>query len=175
MSDQSASHLPQDDHGPFLQWRRWDEIIAAVSLVVIVLCIAWGVVSRYILPTPATWTYEMASMAFAYLVFFGAVSGVRLGSHAAIDVLVDALPICLRRAVAWMNYFLLGGLFLTMTVMFLKQAAVSAAVHTVALDLSRAWYYGPLGIASAGMFIQHLLSDRPWRRETLERHADPIL
>lgn len=164
-----------NEHGKLLQWRRWDEVVATSALVVIVLSICWGVVSRYILPQAATWTYEIASLAFAWLVFFGAVAGVRLGTHAAIDFLVDSLPMRFRIAVAWFNYVLVGALFLTLSVLFLQQAILNRDTHTVALNLSRAWYYGPLAVASVGLFLEHLVSDRPWRRETLERHADPII
>ncbi|MDT1060978.1 TRAP transporter small permease [Paracoccus sp. CPCC 101403] len=167
--------MTEQPYGRLLQWKRWDEVVSTAAMIVIVLSITWGVVSRYILPTPAAWTYELASLAFAWLVFFGAVTGVRLGTHAAIDVLVDALPMGFRRGVAWFNYLLLALLFVLLAVLFTKQAIASAGVHSVALNMSRAWYYGPLAIASAGLFVQHLLSDRPWRRETLERHADPII
>ncbi|WP_134680543.1 TRAP transporter small permease [Paracoccus ravus] len=167
--------MTEQGPGSLLQWKRWDEMIAAASLVVIVLAISWGVVSRYVLPTPAAWTYEVASLAFAYLVFFGAIAGIRFGAHAAIDVLVDAMPMGYRRAVAWFNYILVGGLFVTLAVLFCQQAIISAGARSVALNLSRAWYYGPLAFASAGMFVQHLVSDRPWRGETLERHADAMI
>lgn len=167
--------MTDETQGPLLRWRRWDEVLAAAALLVIVLSITWGVVSRYILPTPAAWTYEIAGLCFAWLVFFGAIAGVRLGTHAAIDVLVDALPMGARRTVAWFNYVLLAALFLILTLMFVKQAIVALDTRTVALNLSRAWYYGPLAVASAGLFVQHLISDRPWRPGVLDRHADPII
>lgn len=163
------------NQGKLLKWRRWDEVLATASLVVIVLSISWGVVSRYLLPQAATWTYEVASLAFAWLVFFGAVAGVRLGTHAAIDFLVDALPMRLRIVIAWFNYILLAALFLVLTVLFVQQAILNIDTRTVALNLSRAWYYGPLAFASVGLFLEHLISDRPWRRETLERHADAMI
>jgi TRAP-type C4-dicarboxylate transport system permease small subunit len=163
------------EHGKLLRWRRWDEVIATAALCVIVFSVTWGVISRYILPQPATWTYEIATLAFAWLVFFGAIAGVRLGTHAAIDILVDALPIRFRVMVAWFNYVLIAILFATLAVLFLQQAVLNLDTHTVALHLSRAWYYGPLSVASAGLFVQHLFSDRPWRRETLERHADAVI
>ena len=163
------------EQSKLLQWRRWDEVVATAALVVIVSSISWGVVSRYILPQAATWTYEVASLAFAWLVFFGAIAGVRLGAHAAIDFLVDALPMHFRIAVAWFNYILIAALFLVLAVLFAQQAILNRDTHTVALNLSRAWYYGPLAFASVGLFLEHLVADRPWRRETLERHADAII
>ncbi|NRP21149.1 hypothetical protein LPJGGPFB_04408 [Ensifer adhaerens] len=156
-----TSH-PQEETVPLLSLRRADEAIGVVALIVIVFSILWGVVSRYIFPQPAAWTYELAIMAFAYLVFFGAVAGVRLGTHAAIDVLVTALPDTWQKAIAWFNYLLLAVFFLVMAALFAWQAWTSRQVHTIALDLSRSLSYGPLALASAGMFIQHLIVERPW-------------
>ena len=167
--------MRETDHGPLFQWRRWDEVVATAALIVIVLSITWGVISRYVLPQPATWTYEVASLAFAWLVFFGAIAGIRLGTHAAIAILVDALPYRFRVAIAWFNYVLLAALFAVLAWLFLQQALLNLDTHSVALHLSRAWYYGPLALASVGLFVQHLLADRPWRRETLERHADAVI
>lgn len=167
--------MRDQEEKPLFSPSRWDELIGVVALLAIIFAIVWGVVSRYVLPRPAAWSYEIASMAFAYLVFFGAIAGVRLGSHAAIDVLVDAFPLPVRRAVAWFNYLLLAGLFLLMTVLFVMQAWISRDVHSVALNLPRSIYYAPLALASFGMFVQHLLTARPWAAETLETHADPII
>ncbi len=147
---------------PLFSPRRADEAIGVAALLVIVFSILWGVVSRYVFPQPAAWTYELAMMVFAYLVFFGAVAGVRLGTHAAIDVLVAALPDSWRKAVAWFNYLLLALFFIVMTILFAWQAWTSRNVHTIALDLSRSLSYAPLALASAGMFVQHLIVERPW-------------
>lgn len=168
-----TSH-PQEETIPLLSLRRADEAIGVVALIVIVFSILWGVVSRYIFPQPAAWTYELAIMAFAYLVFFGAVAGVRLGTHAAIDVLVTALPPSWQKAIGWFNYLLLAVFFLAMTVLFAWQAWTSRQVHTIALDLSRSLSYGPLAVASAGMFVQHLIVERPWNHR-VHRNVESLI
>ncbi|WP_275787026.1 TRAP transporter small permease [Pararhizobium gei] len=159
---------------PLLSLRRADEALGVAALIVIVFSILWGVVSRYIFPQPAAWTYELAILAFSYLVFFGAIAGVRLGTHAAIDVLVTALPDRWQEAVRWFNYVLLAAFFVLMTLLFIWQAWTSRNVHTIALDLSRSIAYGPLALASAGMLFQHLAVERPWRPRT-HRTVDSII
>lgn len=168
-----TSRLPEETV-PLFSLRRADEAIGVASLLVIVFSILWGVVSRYVFPQPAAWTYELAIMAFAYLVFFGAVAGVRLGTHAAIDVLVTALPDGWQKAIAWFNYLLLALFFVAMTVLFAWQAWTSRQVHTIALDLSRSFSYAPLALASAGMFIQHLIVERPWAVR-LHRNVESLI
>lgn len=159
---------------PLLSLARADEAVGVVALLAIVGSILWGVVSRYVFPQPAAWTYEVAVIAFAYLVFFGAVAGVRLGTHAAIDGLVAMLPAPLRSAVAWFNYLLLAAFFTAMAVLFGWQAWIARGVHTIALDLSRGLIYAPLAVASLGMLAQHLAVMRPWAPKTLQ-HADSLI
>lgn len=162
------------ENAPLLSVRRLDEVVGVIALLAILGSILWGVVSRYVFPQPATWTYEIALLTFGYLVFFGAVAGVRLRSHAAIDVLVAAFPPSVQRYVVWFNYVLLAAFFAIMTVMFVWQAWTSRNVHTIALDLSRSIAYAPLALASAAMLIQHLIVERPWAAP-LHRNTDSII
>jgi TRAP-type C4-dicarboxylate transport system permease small subunit len=159
---------------PLLSLVRADEAVGVVALLAIVGSILWGVVSRYVFPQPAAWTYEIAVIAFAYLVFFGAVAGVRLGTHAAIDGLVAALPDGWQKAIAWFNYLLLAAFFLAMALLFAWQAWTARNVHTIALDLSRGLIYAPLAVASLGMLAQHLAVMRPWAPKPLQ-HADSLI
>jgi len=169
----AGSHAERAE-APLFSLRRADEAVGALALIVVVGSILWGVVSRYVFPQPAAWTYEIAVMAFAYLVFFGAVAGVRLGSHAAIDVLVNALPAPWRTGVAWFNYVLLALFFALMAVLFAWQTWTARNVHTIALDLSRAFIYAPLAVASVGMLVQHLIVERPWIARA-PHHADSVI
>ena len=52
-------------HGPLLSLRRADEAIGVLCAVAIVLSITWGVVTRYLFPQPAAWTFEVAVIAFS--------------------------------------------------------------------------------------------------------------
>jgi TRAP-type C4-dicarboxylate transport system permease small subunit len=162
------------EEAPLLSVKRLDEAVGVLALLAILASIIWGVISRYIFPQPATWTYEIALLTFGYLVFFGAVAGVRLRTHAAIDVLVATFPPSLQRCVAWFNYILLAIFFALMAGMFLWQAWTARNVHTIALDLSRSIAYAPLALASAGMLIQHLIVERPWAA-AIHRNTDSII
>lgn len=74
-----------------------EELIAAAALVLVVLSVAWGVLTRYVMAQPAAWTGEVAAMAFAWVVFLGAAAGVKRGLHVSIELLVARLPDGLRR------------------------------------------------------------------------------
>ena len=77
-----------------------EEILSGAALVVVVLSVCCGVVTRYIAPQPAAWTGEIAAMGFAWLIFLGASAGFKHGAHVSIDMLVRALPSAVRRPIA---------------------------------------------------------------------------
>ena len=51
---------------------RIDVAIAALAMIVTVLAVTWGVITRYVTAQPAVWASEVAAIAFAWLTFFGA-------------------------------------------------------------------------------------------------------
>src|SRR5690606_26818547 len=74
----------QRPSAPLCSWERADELIGVVCLVLIVVSIVWGVLTRYILERSASWSFELAVIAFGWMVFFGTAAGVRYRMHADI-------------------------------------------------------------------------------------------
>jgi TRAP-type C4-dicarboxylate transport system permease small subunit len=76
-----------------------EEIVASIALIIVVLAVCWGVITRYVLTQPAAWAGEIAAFAFAWCVFIGAAAVVKRGGHVSIDMLVNALPAPLAAAI----------------------------------------------------------------------------
>lgn len=142
---------------------RIDEGIAVISLVVTVGSVVWGVITRYLFPQPAAWTYEVATMAFAWMVFFGAASGVRRGLHADIDIFVHYLPERWQTAIDIGNWILLAAFFAVMGGLFALLASNTVHVYTIALSLPQAVTYAPLSAACLMMLVHHLGRWGRWR------------
>ena len=155
-------------------WVRLDEVIASVCLVVTVASIAWGVVTRYLLPQPAAWTYEVATICFAWTVFFGASAGVRRGLHADIDVLVLTFPERWRKAVDVGNWVLLAVFFAAMCGLFVWQAVVTHHVYTIALSLPRSVIYAPIALACLMMLGHHLALWGRWTNVVTPLADEPL-
>ncbi len=79
--------------------RQAEELIAGIALVVVVLAVCWGVITRYVTAQPATWAGEIAAFGFAWCVFVGSAAVVKRGGHVSVDMLVMAFPPRLRAAV----------------------------------------------------------------------------
>lgn len=147
--------------GPLLSLRRADEAIGVLCACVIVLSITWGVVTRYLFPQPASWTFEVAVIAFGWLVFFGAAACIRWRMHADVDALVAMFPPALRRGIFIFNWWLLAALFATLAAMFVWQAVIAHSIRVVVIDIPRSVVYGPMAFASLLMLVQHILL-KPW-------------
>lgn len=78
---------------------QFEEILAGAALIVVVLAVCWGVITRYVTAEPATWAGEVAAIAFAWLIFIGASAALKRAMHVHIDMLLILLPEAPRRAV----------------------------------------------------------------------------
>lgn len=83
--------------GVRLLFDHFEEIVAALAMSVVVLAVAWGVFTRYVLASSAPWTGEIAAIGFSWLIFMGAAAGFKRGMHISIDALVNLLPAPARR------------------------------------------------------------------------------
>lgn len=71
--------------------------VAGTALVLIALVIPWGVFTRYVLNSAASWPEPMAVLLTIVLTFFGAAACYRIGVHVSVMVARNALPAPLRR------------------------------------------------------------------------------
>ena len=74
-------------------------IVAGGALVLISAVIPWGVFTRYVLNSAASWPEPMAILLTIVLTFFGAAACYRAGTHMSVSVAVRALSPGLRRVI----------------------------------------------------------------------------
>ena len=78
---------------------RFCIIVAGGALVLISAVIPWGVFTRYLLNSSASWPEPMAILLTIVLTFFGAAACYRAGTHMSVSVVVRALSPRLRRII----------------------------------------------------------------------------
>jgi len=91
-------------------------IIAGSALVLISLVVPWGVYTRYVLESAASWPEPMAVLLSIVLTFFGAAVCYRSGVHMRVTVVRDLLPRSPRRIVELIAEGLLGLVSLFMVI-----------------------------------------------------------
>src|SRR5215831_2119497 len=89
-------------------------IVAGGALVLISAVIPWGVFTRYVLNSAASWPEPMAILLTIVMTFFGAAACYRAGTHMSVSVVVRALSPPLRRGVEFLSEGLVAlvGLFM---------------------------------------------------------------
>ena len=109
-------------------------------------------ITRYITAQPATWASEVATLAFAWLVFFGAAACFKYKLHPSIDMLVARLPRaaagrrCAGSTTRWCSAFC------AFMVWFGTRFAIDAWYNpSPVLRLPLTWLYGPVAFCFALM------------------------
>ena len=149
-------------------WKRvgdqFEEIVACVALAAVVLSVSWGVITRYITAQPAAWASEVATLAFAWVVFFGAAACIKYKLHPSIDMLVVRLPRPLQIAVRGLNHALVLGLCIFMAWFGTRFAIDAWSNPSPVLRLPLTWLYGPVAFCFALMALRYLqvLKRGPW-------------
>jgi TRAP-type C4-dicarboxylate transport system permease small subunit len=153
---------------------QFEETVAAAAVAVIIASVGWGVLTRYVTAQPAAWASEIATLAFAWCVYFGGAACVKYRLLPTIDMLVDRLPPTARRGVQWLNHALLLGFFGFMTWFGTRFAIDTWDSPSPVLRMPQTFLYGPVAIASALMAVRYLqrVAGREWSAdETRETHA----
>jgi TRAP-type transport system small permease protein len=86
--------------GFFASIESVEQMVMTVSFVILLGAISWGVLSRYVVPTPATWVEEVTSISFAWVIFVGAAEVHRRKQHVSVDLFTSTLPLSAQRALA---------------------------------------------------------------------------
>ena len=82
------------------------------------------------------WVEEIGEYALAWLTFIGAAIGIRRGTHFAVQILTDRLPLRLRRAVYAGHYVLLVGFGGLVAIYGWQVSELNSQSFSPALDLN---------------------------------------
>lgn len=135
---------------------QFEEIVACLALAGVVLSVTWGVVTRYITEQPAAWASEVATLSFAWVVFFGATACIKYKLHPSIDMVVVRLPAPLQGTVRWLNHALVVG-FCVFMAWFGTRFAIDAWDNpSPVLRLPLSWLYGPVALCFGLMALRYI-------------------
>jgi TRAP-type C4-dicarboxylate transport system permease small subunit len=143
---------------------QFEEIVASLAVAVIIGAVSWGVITRYVTAQPAAWASEIATLAFAWAIFFGGTACIKYRLLPTIDMLVDRLPAGLQRAICWTNHTLLLAFFAFMTWFGVRFAIDTWSSPSPVLRMPQTFLYGPVAFCSALMAVRYLqvLGGRRW-------------
>lgn len=129
------------------------EAVAAMLVVAEIILLLSGIVARYVLHTPLTWSDELASLLFLWLAMFGAVVALRRGEHMRMSSLVSRMApdnASLFEAIA----VVCALIFLLLIVVPAYNSAENDAIMTLpATGISQLWRTAALPVGAVLMAI----------------------
>ena len=133
---------------------RTVEVIAAALVVVEIVVLLAGVLSRYLLHAPLVWSDELASILFLWLAMLGSVIALRRGEHMRMTAVVGCVKSPSVKAfldfLAVAAPLLFLGLVLSPAIEFAQNEAI---VTTPALGISSAWRASALPVGMALLLV----------------------
>ena len=112
------------------------QLVAAITLVVLIVAAAIQVVTRYVMAQPPGWTDELARFAFVWCSALGAVVALDKGMHAGITLLEEKLPEAGRRVLKIICTILVIAMAALVGVKGVSLVSVTVTVLSPSLHLS---------------------------------------
>lgn len=117
------------------------EILLAVLFAAVILVMALGVFFRYVLNNSLSWNIELSRYIFTWATFLGAVIAMRDGVHIRIDLLVDRVPVKVRRFLNIFNSFCVLAFSLFITVIGFELVNRTGGTVSAAMSLPLNYVY----------------------------------
>ncbi|MDP0499800.1 MAG: TRAP transporter small permease [Verrucomicrobiota bacterium JB022] len=148
-----------------------------VSMALLVLAVLWGVVSRYVLGSPSSWTEPLATYLLMWVSLLGAAVVFRERGHLGVDYFMTIINPNARR-IAKLAAELIVMSFAGYVMVYGGSSLVSRALATGETVAGLGMLLGPiyLAIPISGVFfmlfgIEHLVE---WAREPKLAEAEPV-
>jgi tripartite ATP-independent transporter DctM subunit len=129
------------------------EITAASLVVIEIVLLFTGIVARYLLHTPLTWSDELASVLFLWLAMLGSVIALRRGEHMRMTTFVNGASPDTR---AFLEAFAMGAtiVFLIMVLNPSREFVIDEqAMMMPGMDISAAWRAAAMPVGAVLMLI----------------------
>ena len=151
--------------------QRSAELIAAAMFAIMFAAFLVGVVSRYVFNNPVSWSIEICSIAYVWIVFFSGATIVPMKQHITFDMLHAAVRPAMRRAFAIVSAASIGLIFLAGLPTTLEYIGFVGQKRTLMLHIPMSYVYSCFGIFLIGAIIRSVLSLRTLLGRDWQSHA----
>lgn len=129
------------------------EVALVLCLGAMVLMVLGNVILRYGFNSGITVSEELSRFLFVWLIFLGAITGMRDGAHLGVDTLIRRLPLLGRK----LCLFISESLMLLCCVLFFvgtwRQHDINVANYSPVIELPMEWVYGVAYISAGSMAV----------------------
>jgi TRAP-type C4-dicarboxylate transport system permease small subunit len=124
-----------------VRWPRyWLEGLVIIALMVMTVVTFLQVLFRFVLKLPSSWTGEVVTFSFIYVVFLGAALAVKHNTHIMVDI-VDGLPFSIKKAIDLVSHILVLIFLIVFTYYGWIHTLNSMSTLTPALEIPKGYIY----------------------------------
>lgn len=120
--------------------KYWLEGLIILALMVMTSVTFLQVLFRFVFKLPSSWTVELVTFSFIYVVFLGAALAVKYNTHIVVDV-VDALPKPIVKVIDFFSRAVVLIFLIVFTYYGYQHVLNSINNITPALQISKAYVY----------------------------------
>lgn len=131
--------------------------ILAILIVGIILSTSWGVITRYILDSAASWTGELATYLLIWITFLGSALAVVEGGHMNFDLILESLPPTAHKIVKLLGNITLLYFAGVLTYYGAVVALSTVTDHALTMPISKSIFYAAMPVSGIIMVIGYLL------------------
>lgn len=141
------------------------ERIIALLMVLLVLDVWLGVVTRYVLRLPISWTEELARYLMIWAALLAVSAGIAHREHIGFHLILRALPLAVQKVLVLLFDVVGFAFFAFLAVYGIGMTQTGAKQFAMIFDMSMAWPYASVPVASALAATQIVLVGmRDWGR-----------
>jgi len=131
--------------------------VAGVFLVINISDILISIFFRYFLKDSLVWTEEVARFTLIYSVMFGSVVAISYGDHVNITIILEHLPLMIRKVIITLRHLLIIGIIGYMTYLGIKYVDNAWRFRTLALGIPKAIPLMSIPIGMGLFLVQYIL------------------
>lgn len=148
--------------------RRGAELAAGAMFAVMLGAFLVQIVTRYLLNDPASWTIEVCSISYVWIVFFASATIVEQRQHITFDILYKAARPGRRRVYAVVGTLLLLAVFVIGLPQTIDYILFTGRKYTTILHIRLDLIYSCFGLFMVGVIVAGALRlrrllGRDWR------------
>jgi TRAP-type C4-dicarboxylate transport system permease small subunit len=150
---------------------RVAELLAALMFASMFAAFLIGVVSRYVFNDPVSWSIEVCSIAYVWIVFFSGATIVPMRQHITFDMLYKAVGPGARRVFAIVSAASIGLIFLVGLPTTLEYIGFVGQKRTLMLHIPLSYVYSCFAIFMVAAIVRSALVLRTLLRHDGQSHG----
>jgi TRAP-type C4-dicarboxylate transport system permease small subunit len=137
------------------------QVLLATLMAVMVLCVTWQIVSRYVLDDPSSWTEELARFLLVWIGLLGGSYAFRKRMHLGLDLLAERLtgrPLVIQHRLVNCAVIFFAATVLVGGGAFLIDLTYDLRQYSPALGIPMAYVYVCLPVSGLMLILYGLLA-----------------